>query len=60
MENTAQTGGRICHPQRLQSGANCLDSARVFATSAPIKNERQRSVKALISLDSGMKQEAGK
>jgi len=48
----------VCHPHRLQSEADRLDSARVSAISAPIKNERQRAVNALIPLDSGIKQEA--
>jgi hypothetical protein len=50
----------VCHPHRLQSDAYRLDSARVSATSAPIENERQRTVNALIQLDSAMKQEAGR
>jgi hypothetical protein len=49
----------VCHPHRLQSEADGLDSARVSATSAPIENERLRAVNALIPLDSAVKQEAG-
>jgi hypothetical protein len=60
MKKPASKRHCICHPHRLQNGAGPIDSARVYATSAPIKNERQRAFNALIPLDSGIKQEAGK